>query len=237
MTSLHSRIRKRLPAIEASALATIGLLGALLWLFISIAGEVQEGETGAWDRRLLLALRSAADPAVPWGPAWVQEMARDFTALGGVAVLTLMTLAVTGYLLLARKRHAAVAVLVAVAGGLILSSLLKLGFDRPRPGLVPHGSFVYTASFPSGHSMMAAVTYLTLGAMLARVQAGAAMKIYLLSVAVVLTMLVGVSRVYLGVHWPTDVAAGWAGGAAWALLCTLAMRRLQRSGQVEPPAG
>jgi len=173
---LYSKIRKRLPALEASALATIGLVGASLWLFISIAGEVLEGETSAWDRRLLLALRSAADPAVPWGPAWAQEMARDFTALGGVAVLTLMTLAVTGYLLLARKRHAAVAVFVAVAGGLILSSLLKLGFDRPRPDLVPHGSYVYTASFPSGHSMMAAVTYLTLGAMLARVQASAAMS-------------------------------------------------------------
>ena len=237
VSSLYSEIRERLPATEASALVTIGLVGASLWLFISIAGEVLEGETSAWDRRLLLALRSAADPAVPWGPAWVQEMARDFTALGGVAVLTLVTLAVIGYLLLARKRHAAVAVFVAVAGGLVLSSLLKLGFDRPRPDLVPHASFVYTASFPSGHSMMAAVTYLTLGAMLARVQASAAMKIYLLAVAVVLTMLAGASRVYLGVHWPTDVAAGWAVGAAWALLCSLVMSRLQRRGQVEPPAG
>ena len=230
-----SELRKRLATVEASALVAIGLIGASLWLFISIAGEVVEGETTAWDRRLLLALRSAADPAMPWGPAWVQEMARDFTALGGVAVLTLMTLAVIGYLLLAGKRYAAVAVLVAVAGGLILSSLLKLGFDRARPELVPHGSFVYTTSFPSGHSMMAAVTYLTLGAMLARVEASLRMKIYLLSVAVFLTVLVGVSRVYLGVHWPTDVAAGWAGGAAWALACSLVMRRLQRRGQVEPP--
>jgi undecaprenyl-diphosphatase len=235
--SLYSAIRKRLPAIEASALATIGLVGVSLWLFISIAGEVLEGETGAWDRRVLLALRSAADPAAPWGPAWVQEMARDFTALGGVAVLTLVTLAVTGYLLLARKRHAALAVFIAVAGGLILSSLLKLAFDRPRPDLVPHGSLVYTASFPSGHSMMAAVTYLTLGAMLARVEASIRIKIYLLSVAIVLTLLVGASRVYLGVHWPTDVAAGWAVGAAWAFLCSLVMRRLQRRGRVEPPTG
>jgi undecaprenyl-diphosphatase len=211
------------------------LLGSSLWLFISIAGEVVEGETTAWDRKLLFALRSAADPAIPWGPAWVQEMARDVTALGGVAVLTLMTLAVIGYLLLARKRHAAIAVFAAVAGGLILSTLLKLGFDRVRPDLVPHGSLVYTASFPSGHSMMAAVTYLTLGALLARVEASIRIKIYLLAVAVVLTVLVGVSRVYLGVHWPTDVAAGWAVGAAWALACSLVMRRLQRRGKVEPP--
>jgi undecaprenyl-diphosphatase len=222
--------------VEGSALAAIGLVGASLWLFISIAGEVVEGETTAWDRRLLLALRNAADPAMPWGPPWVQEMARDITALGGVAVLMLMTLAVIGYLLLAGKRHAAIAVFSAVAGGLILSTLLKLGFDRARPDLVPHGSVVYTASFPSGHSMMAAVTYLTLGALLARVEASIAMKIYLLTAAVVLTVLVGVSRVYLGVHWPTDVAAGWAVGAAWALLCSLVMRRLQREGKVEPPS-
>jgi undecaprenyl-diphosphatase len=229
-------VRNRLSTVEASALAGIGLVGASLWLFISIAGEVVEGETTAWDRRLLLALRSAADPAMPWGPPWVQEMARDITALGGVAVLTLMTLAVIGYLLLSGKRHAAVAVFTAVAGGLILSTLLKLGFSRPRPDLVPHGAVVYTASFPSGHSMMAAVTYLTLGALLARVEASIAMKIYLVTVAVVLTVLVGVSRVYLGVHWPTDVAAGWAVGAAWALLCSLVMRRLQREGKVEPPS-
>lgn len=236
MSSLYSAIRKRLPAAEASGLATIGLLGAALWLFISIAGEVLEGETGAWDRRVLLALRSAADPALPWGPAWVQEMARDLTALGGVAVLTLITLAAVGYLLLARKRHAAVAVFAAVAGGLLLSTLLKLGFARPRPDLVPHASVVYTASFPSGHSMMAAVTYLTLGALLARVEGSIRIKIYLLSVALVLTVLVGASRVYLGVHWPTDVAAGWAVGAAWALLCSLVMRRLQIRGKVEPPS-
>jgi undecaprenyl-diphosphatase len=231
-----SYLRKRLSTVEASALAAIGLLGASLWLFLSIAGAVVEGETTAWDRRLLLVLRNAVDPAIPWGPPWVQEMARDFTALGGVAVLTLMTLAVIGYLLLAGKRNAAIAVLVAVAGGLILSSLLKLGFHRARPDLVPHGSVVYTASFPSGHSMMAAITYLTLGALLARVEGTIWIKIYLLTVAVFLTVLVGVSRVYLGVHWPTDVAAGWAVGAAWALLCSLIMRRLQRRGKVEPPS-
>jgi len=237
VSNFYSALRRRLPVVEASVLAVMGLLGALLWLFISIAGEVREGETADWDRRLLLALRSAADPAVPWGPPWVQEMARDFTALGGVAVLSLMTFAVIGYLLLARKRYAAVAVFVAVAGGLVLSTLLKLGFDRARPDLVPHGSLVYTTSFPSGHSMMAAVTYLTLGALLARVEGSIRIKVYLLSVAVILTVLVGVSRVYLGVHWPTDVAAGWTVGAAWALLCSLVMRRLQRRGKVEPPSG
>ena len=158
---------------------------------------------------------------------------RDFTALGGLGVLALITAAAIGYLLLDGKRHAALAVLVAVGGGQLLSLALKAGFDRPRPDLVPHEVAVYTASFPSGHSMMAAVTYLTLGALLARVNESWQHRLYLISIAIVLTLTVGVSRVYLGVHWPSDVLGGWALGAAWALACWAVMRRLQRRGSVE----
>jgi undecaprenyl-diphosphatase len=98
---------------------------------------------------------------------------------------------------------------------------------------VPHGSYAYTASFPSGHSMMAAIVYLTLGALLARLH-GPWVKAYVLLMAGLLTFVVGVSRVYLGVHWPTDVLAGWTAGAVWAVLCWLAARKLQRTGQLEP---
>jgi undecaprenyl-diphosphatase len=219
-----------------SMLAAIGIVGAALVAFALIADAVVEGETAAFDRRLLLALRSASDPSQPWGPPWLQEMARDITALGGVAVLTLLTAAVIGYLLFAGKRHAGLAVFVAVAGGEVVSTILKLGFERARPDLVPHGSIVYTASFPSGHSMMSALTYLTLASMLARVHAPFRIKAYFVGVAIFITVLVGLSRVYLGVHWPTDVAAGWAVGAAWALICSTVMKHLQRRGEVEPPS-
>jgi undecaprenyl-diphosphatase len=223
-------------SLEISVLASIGAIGGLLWAFISIAEEVTEGETRKWDELLLMALRDRDDPAKPWGPHWVQEMARDFTALGGVAVLLLITAAAVGYLRLIGKKHAAAVVLIAVIGGQLCSTLLKMGFDRARPDLVPHGSFVYTATFPSGHALMSAVTYLTLGALLASVHSPVRVKAYFLAVALLMTLLVGVSRVYLGVHWPTDVAAGWSVGAAWALMSWLLMRWLQKRGEVERPS-
>lgn len=232
---LLRRWHARLTRLELSALAVPLLLGLCLWAFVEVADEVVEQESSSLDTALLLALRNPDDPAQPWGPRWLQELARDFTALGGVGILTLLTLAAIGYLLMLRKRHAAVALGLAVGGGLILSTALKLFFDRPRPDLVPHGSFVYTASFPSGHSMLSAVTYLTLGALLARIHAPLRIKSYLLGCAVLLTLLVGVSRVYLGVHWPSDVAAGWAVGAAWAMLASFTVRALQWRGKVETP--
>ena len=214
-------------------LAAMLAVAAGLLAFVMLAAEVTEGETRAFDTFLLLSLRSATDPADPIGPRWLEEMMRDFTALGGTGVLVAVTLAVIGYLVLTRKRHAAITVGVAVVTGFLLSYALKWGFARPRPELVPHGQAVYTQSFPSGHAMLSAVVYLTLGALLARTQAHRGAGIYFLAVAGLLTVVIGVSRVYLGVHWPTDVLAGWAGGAGWALLCWLVMLGLQKQGKVE----
>jgi len=212
--------------------ATI-LMAASLWGFVEIAEEVTEGETHAIDETVLLALRAPGDRSDPLGPGWVEELGRDATALGGVGVLTFITLASVVFLVLSGKHRAALYVAAAVASGIALSFALKSGFDRPRPELVPHGSIVYTASFPSGHSMMSAVVYLTLGALLARMQPKRRLKVYILLLALLLTIVVGVSRVYLGVHWPTDVLAGWAAGATWALLCWIVVLWLQRHHQVE----
>ena len=222
---------------ERATLLTIAAVAVLLAAFGFIADEVVEGETRAFDTRLMLALRTAGNPSDPVGPVWFEEMMRDFTALGSTGVLTVMTLAVVGFLAFTRKRHAALLVAVSVAGGTLLSTLMKIGFARPRPDLVPHETIVSSASFPSGHSMMSAVVYLTLGVLLARTQASQRVKLYILAVAAALAVLVGVSRVYLGVHWPTDVLAGWSLGAAWALGCWLAMLWLQEHGQVEEEDG
>ena len=169
----------------------------------------------------------------PVGPGWLVDAAHDVSALGGPAVLTLAVLAVTGYLALLRQWRTVVLLVVAALGGLALSTLLKHLYARPRPAVVPYLAPVVTASFPSGHSMLAAVVYLTLGALLAAVVRQRRARAYVLTVALGLTFLVGVSRVYLGVHYPTDVLAGWSAGLAWAFSCWLVARWLQRRNRIE----
>ncbi len=211
---------------ELAVLLAIVGIAAGVWAFGLIADEVMEGDTQPFDRKVLLAMRTP-DNLVPIGPPILQEVARDITGLGGTTLLGLLTVAVAGFLLLDGKKRMALFVCSAVGSGLLLSTALKAMFDRPRPDLVPHIANVLTSSFPSGHSMMSAITYLTLGALLSRSQERKRLKAYLMLLAVSLTFVVGLSRVYLGVHWPTDVLAGWTAGASWALLCWLAARWLQ----------
>lgn len=198
--------------------------------------KIFEGEIAHFDQYVLLLLRDPADFSDPLGPPWLEETMRDFTALGGFPILITITLAVIGFLIITKKRHVAWMMCWSVSGGMLASSLLKWLFSRPRPDLVPHTTVVYTHSFPSGHAMLSAVVYLTLAALLARTQTDVRAKRYLMLVAALLTILIGFSRIYLGVHWPTDVLAGWAMGSSWALLCWLVMLWLQNRGKVESPS-
>lgn len=237
MASISSHVRRLvrwLGGFEPLVLLAIALFSAAMWGFISLADEVTEGETHAFDRQVVRSLRQADDPATPIGPRWVQEMGRDATALGGNGFVVLLTLIVTGFLLMSGRRATAVFMVIAVAGGFSASHLLKWVIARPRPEIVSHLSHVYTHSFPSGHAMISAVVYLTLGAIMTTVVGRRRLKWYILSVAFLLTLIVGVSRVYLGVHYPTDVLAGWIAGIAWALLCWVMAKLLQRRGQIEP---
>src|SRR5918994_6287393 len=219
--------------VEARTLIALFITVGAMLLFAEFVDRVVEGDTRAFDESVLLALRDRINLSDPIGPAWLQIMFRDITPLGGYAVVMLISLAVIGYLLMDGKRAAALWVLVSVGGGAVLSNVLKLVIERPRPDLVAPLVEVHTTSFPSGHATLAAVTYLTLGALLSRVEARRRAKIYVLTVAVALTLLIGVSRIYLGVHWPTDVLAGWCVGAAWAMLCWRIALSLQRSGRIE----
>jgi len=217
----------------AVMLGTLAVV-ASTWGFVALASEVAEGHTKGFDDRLLMALRTPGDPARPIGPDWMPEVARDLTALGSTDILWLATLAVVGFLALDRRYPATVFLAGAVLGGWGLSFALKASFDRPRPDLVPHLMRAYFSSFPSGHSMMAAVVYGTLGSILSSLVPHRRLKFYFLTLAALAAGLVGVSRVYLGVHYPTDVLAGWSAGLGWSTLCWLVSRRLKRQGAIEP---
>ena len=227
---------RRLALSEIGAVIAMGIVALGAFAFMAIADEALEGDTHAFDESILKALREPGDASNPIGPAWLADLMADLTALGGIAVLTLLVVGVVFYLLSVGKRGTALLVGGAVGSGAILSALPKLGFDRPRPDLVAHLSHAYSSSFPSGHAMLSAVTYLTLGVLLARAHERRRTKIIVMTYGVTLTVLIGLSRIYLGVHWPTDVMAGWALGAAWAAVWWLIAWQLQRRGKIEQPA-
>lgn len=212
-------------------------LGVVLgiWGFFALADEVREGDTRRLDEAVILALRQPGEPSEPLGPPWLPGTVRDITALGSGAVLALFIVAVAGFVALRRQYRALLLLLAAVGGGVLLMVGLKDWFERPRPEFALRLVQAESWSFPSGHSLVSTVVYLTLGTMLARTVEPLRLKIYVISVGLFLAFLVGLSRIYLGVHYPTDVLAGWTIGLVWAVLCWLAARWLQRRGRVEGP--
>jgi undecaprenyl-diphosphatase len=232
------RVPPRLgPLVELRTLLAIVGVALAAWAFAGLYDGVREGGRLDFDHRVLFMLREPGRPQDPLGPAWLESAVRDVTSLGGTPLVVFVTLAVAGYLALARKPGAAVLVLISILGAAVLGYLAKDAFPRPRPDLVPHAVVTYTSSFPSAHATGAAAAYLTLGALLARFERRRRLKAYVLSLAALITVAVGLSRIYLGVHWPTDVLAGWALGSGWALACWTVARLLQRRGGIEPETG
>lgn len=219
-------LQRLLRRVESRALIwVIGAAGAI-WAFFNIASEVGEGETMALDKRILLALRNPADTTSPIGSHSLQEAMRDVTALGGVTVMVLVTVvAVLAFLMHGRRWHAGILALTVVLAD-VSSQGLKMIYGRPRPDLTPHGSYVYSASFPSGHSTLSAATFLTLAMLIASLEPSRGTKAMVFVLAIALMLAIGFSRIYLGVHWPSDVLAGWCLGGALALAAWTALLRV-----------
>ena len=203
------------------ALVRYGLLAAaavILLTFGLLADEVVEGDTLSFDRAILLWFRQPNNPSVPLGPLWFQEAVRDVTSLGSFSILGIITILAVLQLLLNGDRRLAIYVATAVLSGTIVSTVLKDLFDRPRPD-VPGAPHVFTSSFPSGHATLSGVVFLTLAAIFTAATPLPRLKVFYLCAGIFLTFVVGLSRIYEGVHYPTDVLAGWMIGTAWAIVC------------------
>lgn len=206
-------------------------LGAcvLVLAFMMLAGGIIDGATQAFDAKVLQALRDPADPSRPIGPVWLENALLDLTAIGSSTVLWLIVLVVVGFLVLQARYRTATVVAITSLSGELLTAAMKHAFNRPRPSIIPPLREVASTSFPSGHAMESAIVFLTLGAILMRTARNRPTRMYILAIAVLLTTLAGVSRVYLGVHYPTDVIGGWMVGFVWASLCWLAAQRSETS--------
>ena len=198
----------------------VGAVVSLLAGAALLLDKVLEGATKDFDNAILLALRAPDNPADPIGPPWFEEAARDVTALGSFTILFALVTFVALYLLLHGRPRNAWFLVASSASGAVLSTLLKIAIDRPRPDITGVAR-VFTASFPSGHALISAVVFLTIGVFVARATSSRVLAIYSLCCAALITITVGLSRIYLGVHYPTDVVAGWLIGTGWALTCWL----------------
>jgi undecaprenyl-diphosphatase len=202
--------------------AVFGLLFALLWLAVGF------GLTDAADLAAVRLFRDPANMATLVGPDWLHEVGRDLTAVGSTVVLGALTAAVLGYLLLRERLGLALFTLVAVGGGAAVSFCLKALIDRPRPD-VEAVAQVFTTSFPSGHAALSAVTFLTLGALITRTEPSRKLRFYYVGLATAATVVVGLSRLYLGLHYPSDIVAGWLVGGAWGALCLAILGAMPQS--------
>lgn len=201
----------------------LGIAGFALIILLVLNDAVTDLE-----RSMLLALRVANDLSDLIGPGWFEEAVAELTALGGFTIITLVTIFAVAILTMLGHGSAALYLAVVLGSATIVSNGLKLFFERQRPDIVPHIDRTFTASFPSGHAMMSMVTWLTIAAVTIRFVPRHELRILIVVSAILLSILIGASRVYLGVHWPTDVLAGWCAGLFWACGCWLMAHYINR---------
>jgi undecaprenyl-diphosphatase len=226
-----TRIKKWIHWISGHERAV--LIGWLLivagtWSFFEVSSLVAGGKTQAFDERVVRMFRHSKHPEDTIGPSWLAQAAREITSLGSYSALLLIIAISALFLAAAEQRIALRTLLGASFTGYALMMLLKNSFARPRPAIVPHLTEFHSSSFPSGHALISVVVYVTLGFQLLRVIDHQRLRVAIIVTVVLLTTLIGVSRVFLGVHYPTDVLAGWTAGLVWSLLWLIGARRWQK---------
>ncbi|AMJ63298.1 phosphatase PAP2 family protein [Bosea sp. PAMC 26642] len=201
--------------------------------FVGLALFIASGRSFAFDTSLVLLLRVTGDPSTPLGPPWLREAMRDVTALGSFVGLGMMTIAASLTLWLCRFHHLAIGLAVSVLAATAVSTGLKILVGRQRPDIVEHTALTFTASFPSGHAFLSAVTLLSIAGFIGLASQRKDITRLCMILAWTMIVLIGVSRIYLGVHWPTDVIAGWCLGIAWSSVAIAWLGR--KMAAAEPP--
>ena len=203
----------RLPWLLVAGAGVAAALMLLLWL----GWEIGEGEGFAFEPAIMLAMRVAGHPDQPVGPAWLPSMIRDITALGSTVVLTLWVAMAASFLWLRGLKQSMLLLLMATIGGSVMVTLIKALVGRARPDVIGRLMVETSNSFPSGHAALSAIVYLSIAALFWPLMRRSRERVWLLAAMMLLVGAIGVSRVYLGVHWPSDVLAGWIFGSLWAL--------------------
>ena len=219
------RYLARVKGLEAQALVLWFSTASALWAFFYLGAEIGEGDTGAFDRQLIGLLRTSGNGGEPIGPPWFKDSMRDVTALGGFTFLLLLIIVVVLSLLFHRKRREGLIVASIAIGAQTSIEIFKFLYDRPRPGALLPSLQAYSASFPSGHTTESTAIFLTVATVIATLESTDHTKILSYTIATLVILAIGFSRVYLGMHWPTDVLGGWVLGTAWALVAWIALRK------------
>ncbi len=215
--SLIDRVRTLSKAPEARLLLGVAIIATGIWQIMALGGEAVEGETGAFDKRIMLALRVHGQAHVAIGPPWLGEALRDVSALGGTTIVVLATLMAVAALVFHRSPRRALILAGVVVAAQLADEVFKAHYGRSRPDYALPGMVVYAQSYPSGHSTASAALWFSLAIVAASFERHAAAKAFWFILSFLVVAAVGLSRVYLGVHWPTDVLAGWMLGACFAL--------------------
>lgn len=190
------------------------------WIFAEIAERVRAGSTQSFDETVMRWIGEHQNPGV-------QAAMLEITSLGTGSVVSMIVLVAGLFLWLNRHKHSAVLLVVATLGGIVLNNLLKIGFDRPRPQVFKWGTYAVSSSFPSGHAMSSIIVYGTVAYLAARLQRNLASRVATMVLAALIIVAICASRLYLGVHYPSDIAAGLVIGLAWAAFCMAVLEAAQ----------